>query len=147
MPFSQKTVYGLRAVFELAKRRGTGPATISAIAEAQAIPPRFLENILLQLKMQGILESARGREGGYWLSRDPEELTVGDVLRAVEVDISPVSCLGGRRQEHCPMQHGCPFLPMWERANQAMLDVYDTTSFADLLGHQVRDSRECVLTV
>lgn len=147
MPFSQKSVYALRAVYELAKRQGQGPVTISAIADAQAIPPRFLENILLQLKMTGILDSARGREGGYWLTRDPEETTVGDILRAIEVSISPVSCLGGKLQEHCPMQHGCPFLPMWERAQQAMLDVYDTTSFADLLQHRVRDSRECALTI
>lgn len=147
MPFSQKSVYALRATLELAKRHGQGPVTISTIAEAQAIPPRFLENILLQLKMSGILESARGREGGYWLGRAPESVSVGDVLRTIEVSISPVSCLGGKLQEHCPMQHGCPFLPMWERAHQAMLDVYDTTSFADLLEHHVRDSRECALTI
>lgn len=146
MPFSQKTVYALRAVLELSKRYGTGPVTIAVIAEAQAVPPRFLENILLQLKGAGILESARGREGGYWLARDPEEVTVGQVLRAMEVSLSPVSCLGGKLQENCPMQQGCPFLPMWERAHQAMLAVYDSTSYADLLVQEVALAEGCSLS-
>ena len=146
MPFSQKSVYALRAVFELAKRYKTGPATIAAIADSQTIPPRFLENILLQLKMAGFLDSARGREGGYWLQRAPEDVSVGQILRAMEATIAPVSCVGGKLQEHCPMQYGCPFLPMWERAQQAMLDVYDNTSFADLMDHEKQLRQECALS-
>jgi len=146
MPFSQKTVYALRAVFELSKRSGTGPVTIAAIAEAQAVPVRFLENILLQLKGAGILDSARGREGGYWLAREPEMVSVVQVLRAMEISLVPVSCLGGKLQEHCPMQQSCPFLPMWERAHQAMLGVYDSTSFADLLEQEASLSQGCGLT-
>jgi Rrf2 family protein len=84
MPISQKTQYAVRAVFELAKRQGRGATKISEIAEAQAIPQRFLENILNHLKGGGFVESVRGKEGGYLLVRPAKELTVGQVLRFVE---------------------------------------------------------------
>jgi len=133
MGFSQKSVYALRAIYELAKRHGQGATSIPLIAEAQNIPPRFLENILLQLKQASIVDSLRGREGGYALARAPEQVTVGDVLRAIEGAMFPVSCLGDKTQENCPMRQDCVFIPMWREAQDAMLAVYDGTSFEDLL--------------
>lgn len=142
MAHAQKTVYALRAVYELTRRHGSGPIPIPVVAEAQGIPPRFLENIMLQLKAGGIVESVRGREGGYRLARPPQNVTVGQVLRAMEGDPSPVSCLGGQLQENCPMQQNCVFLSMWERAHAAMLAVYDGTSYADLLSREKTQSRK-----
>jgi Rrf2 family transcriptional regulator, cysteine metabolism repressor len=133
MGFSQKTVYALRAIYELAKRYGQGAVSIPLIAEAQNVPPRFLENILLQLKQAGIVESLRGREGGYALARTPDLVKVGDVLRAIEGPMYPVSCLGDKAQETCPMRQDCVFIPMWREAQEAMLAVYDGTSFEDLV--------------
>jgi len=144
--FAQKTVYALRAVYELTRRQGSGPISIPVIAEAQAISPRFLENILLQLKAAGIVESVRGRDGGYRLARPPEDITVGHVLRAMEGSLGPMSCLGGTSQETCPMRDNCVFLPMWERANDAMLAVYDGTSYGDLESQERAQTRENVLT-
>jgi Rrf2 family protein len=137
MAFSQKTVYALRATFELARRLDDSPTTVAVIAEAQAIPPRFLENILVQLKLAGVVESVRGKEGGYRLARPPEEVTVGHVLRAIEGSTEPVSCLGEKMQDNCPMRHDCVFLPMWERAHKAMLAVYDGTTYQDLLNEDL----------
>lgn len=144
MPFTQKTVYALRAVFQLTRRQGKGPIPIPVVAEAQAIPPRFLEAILLQLKGAGILESVRGIRGGYRLARPAEEITVGHVLRAMGESVSPVSCLGGKMQDNCPMQDDCVFLPMWERAHEAMLAVYDGTSYADLLDKEKAQGQDAV---
>ena len=144
MAVAQKTEYALRALFELAKRNGIDPVPVSVIAEAQAIPPRFLENVLIQVKAAGIVESVRGRDGGYRLARPPEEITMGHVLRAMEGSIAPVNCIGGRGQENCPMRGRCVFLPMWKRAHDAMLDVYDGTSYADLLEQEKAQSREHV---
>ena len=79
MQVSQKTRYALRAVFELAKRYGQGPVRISDIAEKQAIPPRFLEGILNQLRQAGLLRSVRGARGGYELAEQPARLSVGDI--------------------------------------------------------------------
>lgn len=133
MKISKKTVYALRAVFELARQHGGGPVTIAAIAEAQALPARFLENILYQLKLGGIVTSARGREGGYWLARPPDEVSVGDVLRLMEATVNVVECLGGNMRDDCPLRDNCVFLPMWSRAHRAMLAVYNGTSYGDLV--------------
>lgn len=142
MSFSQKTVYALRAMYELAKREGQGPVCISALAEVQAIPPRFLENILIQLKQTGVVQSVRGKEGGYLLGRPAGQVTAGDILRAIEGPIYPVSCLSGKAQDTCPMREDCVFLPMWQEAQEAMRRVYDGTSLADLVAKGKRNA-EC----
>jgi Rrf2 family protein len=138
---SQKCQYALRAVFELSKHYGKGPMKIADIAEEQAIPVRFLEVILSQLKQGGFVESRRGRDGGYLLSRAPERLAVGDVIRFVEGPIGPVSCVAGNPTATCPLHGGCVFLGMWERARQAVSDVYDSTTFEDLVEEEKRSGR------
>lgn len=129
---TQKCQYALRAVFELAHRVGQGPVKIGDIARAQAIPPRFLELILNELRQAGIVESRRGARGGYMLSVRPEELTVGRIIRLVEGPVKAVDCVvaGGRE---CPMRGDCAFEEMWTRAIDAMTDVFDNTTFSDLL--------------
>ncbi len=135
MVLSQKTQYAVRAVLELAKYQGLGPLTAARIAEAQHIPVRFLENILGQLRQAGLLESLRGKEGGYRLSKHPQEITVGDVIRLIEGPMDAIDCAevmaGGGRD--CPLRTGCVLLPLWERAHRAMMQVYDDTSFQDLV--------------
>ncbi len=134
MRISQKCQYALRAIFELAKRSGQGPVKISEIAKVQAIPPRFLEVILSQLKQAGFVDSQRGNEGGYFLVRDPQTLSVGDVIRFVHGSIGPVECVFGEQEDKkCPLYGNCVFLPMWKVAQQAVLDVYDKTTFQDLV--------------
>lgn len=133
MLHSQKCQYALRAIYELARRRSEGPIRIADIAEAQAIPPRFLENILNELKQGGFVKSVRGRSGGYLLVRDPQELTVGDIIRFVQGPIAPVHCMFRGNHDNCPLADKCPYLPMWRRAEAALGEVYDTTTIADLL--------------
>ena len=130
---SQKAEYAVRAVFELAKREGSGPVKAVRIASAQIVPPRFLENILGQLRQAGIIESARGKEGGYLLARSSRELTVGDVMRALQGPMPAADCVDGTAGRECALRPGCVLLPMWERAHDAMMDVYDGTTFQDLL--------------
>jgi Rrf2 family cysteine metabolism transcriptional repressor len=136
---SQKSQYAVRAVFELAKRQGTGLVAAARIGEAEYIPVRFLENILGQLRQAGIVESVRGKEGGYRLSRPPHQVTVGEVVRLIQGPMSTVDCAeagngaqasGGRS---CPLHQGCVLLPIWGRAQQAMMDVFDGTTFKDLV--------------
>lgn len=144
MLVSQKCQYALRALFELAKREGNGPVRIADIAEAQAIPVRFLEAILGQLKHAGYVQSQRGARGGYLLVRLPEELTVGEVIRFIEGPLGPVTCTVGKEHIDCPMNGDCVFLPMWQRANEAVADVYDTTSFLDLVRQEERKGKAYV---
>jgi len=133
MHITQKCQYGLRAVYELAKRAGQGPVKIADIAEAQAIPPRFLEAILCQLKLAGFLVSKRGSEGGYTLAREPGEISVGELMRCIQGPMAPVSCVMGGSSEECRLYGDCPFLAMWQRAHEAMSGVYDATTLSDLL--------------
>ncbi|MEW6113066.1 MAG: Rrf2 family transcriptional regulator [Thermodesulfobacteriota bacterium] len=144
MPISQKAQYAVRAVFELAKRQGTGATKIGDIAEAQAIPQRFLENILNHLKGGGFVESVRGKDGGYLLARPAKELTVGAILRFVEGPLAPVECTAGSKKGSCPMYGGCPFLSLWARAEKALEGVYDSTTFHELV---VQEAEECQKSV
>jgi Rrf2 family protein len=132
----QKVQYALRGLFELAKRSGEGPVKVGDIAEKQAIPPRFLEVILSQLKRAGFVESRRGREGGYMLSRSPESLTVGEVVRFIDGPISPVGCIEAASKDRCQLYGGCVFLPMWQQVQQAIASVYDNTTFQNLVDQE-----------
>jgi Rrf2 family transcriptional regulator, cysteine metabolism repressor len=142
MPISQKTQYAVRAVFELAKRQGRGATKISEIAEAQAIPQRFLENILNHLKGGGFVESVRGKEGGYLLVRPAKELRVGQVLRFVEGPLSPVECIVDGKKVPCSMYGHCAFRSLWKRAEKALEEVYDGTTFEELVKEEANDCRE-----
>jgi len=140
----QKSQYALRAVFELAKRAGQGPVKTAEIANEQAIPRRFLEVILHQLKQAGIVASERGARGGYLLARSPQELTVGDIMRFMDGPIGPVECVAGDSAERCSLYGHCVFLPMWEKVRRATEAVYDHTSFDDLVEQEKRLTQEYV---
>jgi Rrf2 family protein len=142
---SQKCQYAIRAVFELAKSFGRGPVKIGQIAEAQAIPTRFLEVILNEMRQGGFVESRRGADGGYQLVRNPDVLTIGDVIRFIEGPVGPVSCVAGNGDvTHCPLHSHCVFIPMWEKVRAAMLSVYDTTTFAGLAEEEARKKADYV---
>lgn len=129
----KKGQYALRAVYELAKRKGEGPTKISEIAAAQAIPRRFLEVILNQLKGSGIVNSKRGFYGGYLLVKRPEQVTVGDVFRFMQKDQESLSCLACVAQKTCPFIERCAFSKLWHQVKAAAYEIYDETTMQDLL--------------
>jgi Rrf2 family cysteine metabolism transcriptional repressor len=133
---SQKCQYALRAVLELSRRYGSGPTSVAAIAEVQAIPQRFLELIIGELRQGGVVASKRGARGGYVLLHDPAELTVSDVMKAVDSHYEPVDCepCGGNRD--CPLAGHCSFVNLWKRAGNAIHEIYNKTTFRDILEEQ-----------
>jgi Rrf2 family transcriptional regulator, cysteine metabolism repressor len=135
---SQKGQYALRAVFELAKRRGDGPASVADIAARQAIPPRFLELIIQQMKQAGYVESRRGTNGGYLLAMPANQIAVAQIIRLIDGNLSPVRCVVGRNEEECPMRGRCAFMGMWMRAKHALEHVYETTTLQDLVDEEDR---------
>jgi Rrf2 family protein len=143
---SQKCQYAVRAMFELALRYGEGPVRISDIAAAQAIPARFLEVILSQLRRAGLVQSRRGVDGGYLLPRRPGEVTVGEIIQLVEGPLSPVSCMTGDASEECALHGKCVFIRLWKRAEKAVCDVYDLTSLQDLVDDDVKRQQAASLT-
>jgi Rrf2 family transcriptional regulator, cysteine metabolism repressor len=128
MEVSVKGEYALRAVFDLACHQSEQPIKIAKIAERQQIPQKFLELILSQLKQGGFLSSRRGAEGGYFLARPAESITVGDILRHVDGPIAPA-----RRGEPTEASRDSPFPELWEKVERALSSVVDRTSFADLV--------------
>jgi Rrf2 family protein len=141
MTLSQKCQYTVRAILELAKRSGQGPIRTNEIADAQAIPQRFLENILNELKSTGLVESRRGMKGGYLLSRNPAELTVGEVIRLIDGPLDPVKCIGEGPNANCDLQNQCSLIHLWNRAKAAMEQVYDSTTFRDLVEEEQKRLR------
>ena len=132
MAITQKSKYALRATLELAVRFGHGPVSIGEIAKAQAIPARFLEAILAQLKRAGLVESRRGNEGGYVLARDPARISVGDVLRVVQGSLADPDS-ASRSQGSSPHASQSVFGPIWEAAVRSATSVYDAASFRILV--------------
>jgi Rrf2 family protein len=131
----RKNQYALRAVFELAKQRGKGPTKISDIANAQSIPVRFLEVILNKLKRSGLIDAKRGFYGGYYLTRSPDQITVADIISFLQGPPPSVDCAACVVQTKCPHGRRCAFSPMWNRVNQAILQVYMETTIQDLLNN------------
>jgi Rrf2 family protein len=136
MPISQKCQYALRAIYELAKNNGAGPLKMAEIARRQVIPLRFLEIILNELKRGGFIRAVRGKEGGCYVNRSPDELTVGEVMRFIEGSFAPVGCVNEENTDSCPLQGRCVFLPLWEKAQKALAHVYDGATFQDLIDQE-----------
>ena len=132
----KRNQYALRAIFELAKHQGKGPKKISEIAHAQAIPLRFLEVILGQLKGTGWVESKRGFYGGYLLKRPPGDITVGDILRFMQGTGHPMDCVACISEHDCPFNGECAFASMWNQVNEAMFKIYDETTIQDLIDRE-----------
>lgn len=138
MTLSQKCQYAVRALLELSKSYGEGPMRIHAIARKQSIPPRFLENILNELKSTGLIESRRGAKGGYLLTKDPAEITVGDVIRLVDGPLEPVKCTGEQNSVMCPFNQKCSLISLWNKAKAAVEDVYDNATFKELAEEEIK---------
>lgn len=132
MAITQKCQYALRAIYELARRNNDGPCKIGTIAEAQGIPVRFLENILNSLKGAGFVDSARGKDGGYYLLRSADSITIGEVIRFIQGPLAPVECTT-RIDDDCDFYQDCVFRPLWDKARIALEAVYDGTTFQDLV--------------
>jgi Rrf2 family protein len=126
---SAKADYAVRAVLVLTGRRESppSPVKIEDIARAGGVPPKFLESILVQLKRAGLVDSKRGAEGGYWLARPPEEISVADVLRAID---GPLTLVAGRRPGQVEYPDEVAALQdVWEETRAALRGVLDDLTF------------------
>ena len=129
MRLSTKSRYGLRAMFDIAYNCGSKPAQIQDISRRQQISPRYLEQIFQSLKRAGLLNSKRGPQGGYALSRKPDEITVLDILNATEQDVLLVDCAGvtpkkRRRTTECPFEGKCVTQTIWAEANDLLNTLF-----------------------
>lgn len=137
MRVSAKTDYALRAIVELAASDSDAPVKGERLASSQAIPLRFLENILLQLRHAGLVESRRGADGGYRLARAPEDIALADVIRAID---GPLAGVSGARPETLDFQGSSePLRDVWVAVRAALRSVLEEVSVADVASGRLPD--------
>ena len=138
MRISAKADYAVRAAVELAAAAPDRPVKGEHIAAAQAIPIKFLENILVDLREAGIVQSRRGPDGGYWLARGAEDVTVADVIRAAD---GPLASVRGEKPEDLAYEGNAEQLrQVWVALRSSMREVLEQVALADLAGGSLPDA-------
>ncbi len=129
---STKGRYALRVMIDLAQHPDEGFVSLKTVAERQGISMKYLEMIVSGLKKAELLESTRGKEGGYRLSRSPADYSVGEILRCLEDNLAPVSCIKDGEIQ-CDKAAACVTLPMWKELDELTNSYLDGVSLQDLL--------------
>lgn len=133
---SKKTKYALKALQYLSLNESRGPIQIGELSLKERIPKKFLEAILLELNKKGILKSRKGKLGGYFLSKSPDQISLGDILRLVEGPIAPLSCLSKTAHakcEDCEDESTCAIKSAFAPAYEAQVRILEATSLRNWL--------------
>jgi len=124
--------YGLKAMLDLAQHFSAEPISLKSIAERQNLSGHYLEQLIAMLRKAGLVKSVRGAQGGYILARKPAEITVGDVIRALEGPIAPVYCVSEKDPGNCDEADHCITRTVWARVRDGIAAVYDSITLADI---------------
>jgi Rrf2 family protein len=135
MKISTRGRYALRLMLDIALAEGDAPVRIKDIAGRQELSEKYLEQIVSVLNKAGLVKSSRGPQGGYRLTRKPEDYTAGEIVSAIEGSLAPVACLTTETNE-CPRQGACVTLRLWEKVDNAIHSVMDSVTLADLIAWQ-----------
>ena len=133
---SKKVKYALKAVMYMARHYDDRRIIVSEISREEYIPHKFLEKILLQLKQKGILVSKIGRQGGYRLSRSPDKITIGEIVRLLEGKVAPIPCVSRAAYERCfdcEDEKTCEIRRVMQLVRDAMVNILDNTSLLDAM--------------
>ena len=133
MKLSTKGKYGLRALIDLAQYSEDSPVSITSIARRQDISERYLEQLMSKLKKAGLVKSIRGANGGYVLAKEAKDISVGDVLRALEGNLDPVECPGIQNSSGCDGSDVCVTKYVWQRINDSINRTVDEIKLSELL--------------
>ena len=134
MRLTTKSRYGARAIFDIAYHSTGMPVQIKDISKRQEIPPRYLEQIFQKLKKANIVKSIRGPGGGYILAKEPDRITVGDIIQAMREPIDPVFCVEGENEnpKKCSRTEECVTRLVWEEAGEKITEFFDSVTISDL---------------
>ena len=141
---SRRTKYGLKALLVLAEEAGAGPVLVAELAAREAIPRKFLEAILLDLNRHGLVESRKGKGGGYLLRRPPSEITFGDAVRALEGPLALVPCVSQTAYQRCADcldEPTCGVRMAMGEVRDATARILDGMTLADVSGRLRRKRR------
>ncbi|MCW8133101.1 MAG: Rrf2 family transcriptional regulator [Planctomycetota bacterium] len=133
---SNKVKYALKAMLHLAREHGKGPVLIADLAEKEGIPKKFLELILLELRNHGLLQSKKGKGGGYSLSMNPDLITMGQIIRLIEGPLAPLPCVSQTRYERCSDcvdEAACGLRMIMKEVRDATARILDGANLKDLL--------------
>jgi Rrf2 family protein len=147
---SAKCKYGLKAMVHMARHGAKGPLLIADIAEAERIPKKFLDVILLELKTHCLLSSKKGKGGGYQLARFPDKIFVGEIVRILDGPLAPVSCVSKtayRRCDDCGDEHACSIRAVMQEVRDAIASVLDHTTLADMAIRMPSEQRVLVYDI
>jgi len=140
LKISTKGRYGLRALIDIAKNEGNEPVSITSIASRQGISERYLEQLMGKLKRAGILNSIRGASGGYILAKDSREISVGDILRALEGSLKPVDCLELNDGHICEIADSCASKYVWNEISESINRTVDGIKLDRLVEEETESS-------
>jgi Rrf2 family protein len=129
---SKKTDYALRALFTLVDHFGSTPIPIRELARRNDVPKRFLEQIMLQLKAQGWVQSTAGIRGGYLLAKNPSKITMGEVVRHFDGILAPIDCVSVTGYKRCSQESLCKFRRVFLDARNYVAGVMDKATLADV---------------
>ena len=132
MRLSTKGRYGLMAMFELALEYGNGPIPLRRIAERQGLSDSYLEQLFSRLRRDDLINSVRGAMGGYMLSKAPSKITVGEVLRSLEGDLSPAECASSGTAE-CEKEENCATKLVLVKIKNSIDEVIDSITLMDMI--------------
>jgi Rrf2 family protein len=139
MMFSTRAEYGVRVMVELARRNGEQPVSLSEIADGDSLPLAYLEHLAARLRKAGLVESRRGARGGYLLARPASEITMAEVVQALEGSIAPIECITEGADGHvvCTREaetdHICPTKLLWTRVQGSIVRTLQDTKLSDLV--------------
>src|SRR3989338_10636314 len=131
MRITYKGDYALKAILDLSLHYGEGVLTIHELARHADIPIKFLEQVLLELKRGGFVESRRWKVGGYRLLKHPSQIKLGDVIRFIDGPVEPIACVE-KRYTGCQDLSGCVFREIWQQVGQAVSNIVDRITFEDM---------------
>lgn len=142
MRLSRRSEYGLRALVDLTRHRGEGPVPLAVLADRNHLPPKFLEQILAQLKHAGIVRTLLGAHGGYAIAADPADVSIGRVIRLLDGALAPLACTSLRYYEpcSCPDEKVCALRDVMLDVRDAILGILDEETLADLAARPGRVS-------
>lgn len=132
MRLSTRGRYAVRAMIDLALHTDQGPATREEIAARQEISTDYLSHLLAKLVKAGVVRSVKGPGGGYLLAKSAAAITVGEIIRAVEEPLAPVSCVNAEVAEVCPRADGCVAHLLWERLRDKIAELLDSITLEEL---------------
>lgn len=144
MKLSTKGRYGLRAFIDIALYSEEEPVSLASVARRQDISISYLEQLMTKIKKAGLIESVRGASGGYVLARPAGEISVGDVLRALEGELMPVDCvaLGDTDKEQCMAQSGCSSWIVWKKINDSLNETINNIYIDELVEESRKAQKE-----